>query len=141
MSKTEFQTELFKPIQYWVQIERGMAYFIDLLFLASPFIILGVKYNLEAIERPYFMAVVLILPFYFIYFEYKYGQTLGKKIIGIKVYMENGKSCTLKASIIRNILRVVDTMFGGWLTLIMLYKTRKKQRLGDILARTVVVKI
>lgn len=132
--------EPFKPTIYWVQIQRGLAYFIDLIIFMIPSMVARFKFGLD--ERPFVAVTFLILIIYFIYFEYKFGQTLGKKILGIKVFMDDGKQLTLKASIIRNLLKLFDGyIFGGWLTLILVYVTPKKQRLGDILAHTVVVKM
>lgn len=44
---------------------------------------------------------------YFTYFEGKNGQTLGKKMMGVKVTTEKGEM-NYKTSFIRNILRMID---------------------------------
>ena len=65
----------------------------------------------------------------------------------IVVVKEDGSPLTYKASLIRNLLRIVDaliilngipTYLIGGITLLL---TKKKQRIGDLVAKTVVVKI
>ena len=70
------------------------------------------------------------------------GRTLGKKALGLRVIGEGGTPITVRASALRNLLRVVDFQPVGsslvGLGLIALHP--KAQRLGDILAGTVVVR-
>jgi len=79
--------------------------------------------------------------FYPVYFElYKNGQTPGKKSFNIYVCMENASPITPAASIIRNLLRFVDFLplfYGfGFVSMIL---TKRFQRLGDLVASTVVL--
>ena len=79
---------------------------------------------------------------YFTYFEGTSGQTIGKKLTHIKVIKEDGSRCDFGSALIRNILRIVDHLpFLYLLGIILIAATEKKQRLGDILAKTIVVKI
>lgn len=60
---------------------------------------------------------------YFVVFQYlNKGQTLGKKILRIKV-LENGKDPSLKAIIIRTI--IIDSILSGFLGIILLYILNK----------------
>jgi uncharacterized RDD family membrane protein YckC len=75
---------------------------------------------------------------YFIYFEYKKnGQTPGKKIFGLKVVTIDGAPLSFGKCMMRETLRYVDTMLilPGLLSFLL---TQKKQRLGDLLAGTMV---
>jgi len=83
-------------------------------------------------------AIIWLL--YFTYFEGTTGQTPGKRAMNIKVVKENGKKVNFTDAFIRSILRIVDGIAFYILGLIIIVVTKKKQRLGDILARTVVVK-
>ena len=77
---------------------------------------------------------------YFTYFEGKDGQTLGKKMMGIKVVAESGKMDN-RAAFIRNILRIIDGLpFAYILGFIVAVASEKKQRIGDLAAKTLVVK-
>jgi len=92
------------------------------------------------------MGIALILSFllewfYPVYFElYKKGQTPGKKYFNLYVSMENASPITPAASIIRNLLRFVDFLplfYGfGFVSMIL---TKRFQRLGDLVAGTVVL--
>ena len=77
---------------------------------------------------------------YFSYFEGKSGQTLGKKVVNIKVTREDGKQPTFTDAVIRNVLRLIDMIGIYILGFILILATEKKQRIGDLAARTIVVK-
>lgn len=78
---------------------------------------------------------------YFIYFEAEYGQTVGKMLMNIVVVTEDGDPITYRESTIRTLLRIVDALpFFYLIGLIAIYLTDRNQRLGDLLADTVVVK-
>jgi uncharacterized RDD family membrane protein YckC len=68
------------------------------------------------------------------------GATPGKRILGLKVVMDDGLPVTPSASVTRNLLRVADFLpFGyGFAITSMLIRTDCK-RLGDIAAGTMVV--
>ena len=77
---------------------------------------------------------------YFIVLEAVAGGTLGKLIIGIRVYTVDGQPISWGASIIRNLLRIVDGLFFYLVGAILVWTSDKKQRLGDRAAKTVVAK-
>ncbi len=78
---------------------------------------------------------------YFTYFEGTSGQTIGKKLTNIKVIKEDGSNCDLGSALVRNILRIVDHLpFLYILGMILIAISEKKQRVGDMLAKTMVVK-
>lgn len=69
------------------------------------------------------------------------GQTLGKRIMSIKVTTEGGGVPSYVQALIRTILRIIDAMPSFYiLGAILVWATGKNQRLGDMLAKTVVVK-
>jgi uncharacterized RDD family membrane protein YckC len=68
------------------------------------------------------------------------GQTLGKKLLRLRVMDEQGLYLQFSQVVIRNLLRVVDMipafyLVGG----LSAFFTRRSQRLGDIAASTIVV--
>jgi uncharacterized RDD family membrane protein YckC len=77
---------------------------------------------------------------YFIVLEAVAGGTLGKLIIGIRVYTVDGQPISWGASIIRNILRIIDGLFFYLVGAILVWTSDRKQRLGDRAAKTVVAK-
>lgn len=69
------------------------------------------------------------------------GQTIGKRVAGIRVVRNNGLPVGVLAVIIRNLLRVVDYLpFYYLIGAICIAASEKNQRLGDMAAGTVVVK-
>jgi len=77
---------------------------------------------------------------YFIYFEAEYGQTIGKMVLKIVVVTEDGAPLSYRESIIRTLLRIIDALpFFYLIGLVAILLTDRKQRLGDIVADTVVV--
>jgi uncharacterized RDD family membrane protein YckC len=81
----------------------------------------------------------LIALAYYVVMEVQMGGTLGKLALGLKVVKEGGEKVDWQASIIRNILRIVDGFFFYLVGAIIVWTSKKKQRLGDIVAHTLVV--
>lgn len=79
---------------------------------------------------------------YFTYFEGTSGQTIGKRLMQIRVLRESGGRCDIGSALIRNILRIIDHLpFLYILGIILIASTEKRQRLGDMLAKTIVAKV
>ncbi len=78
---------------------------------------------------------------YFILFEWLLnGQTPGKRMLHVRVIKQGGYSLRFFDTLLRNLLRVVDFLpmfYGVGLTSLLL--TRDSQRLGDLVAGTIVV--
>jgi uncharacterized RDD family membrane protein YckC len=70
-------------------------------------------------------------------FEAAIQATPGKRIAGLFVVREDGGRCGMGAILIRNLVRVVEFHFQPVVLLVAV--TVNRQRLGDLLARTVVV--
>jgi uncharacterized RDD family membrane protein YckC len=69
------------------------------------------------------------------------GQSLGKRLLGLRVVRDGGYALSFTASLIRNVARVVDMLpsayFIGLLSMIL---SRDRKRLGDFMAGTIVVR-
>ncbi len=83
--------------------------------------------------------VVLVAFLYHWLCEGLLGLTLGKAVAGVRVINENGAPCGLGPSLIRNILRIIDGLFGYLVGYFIAIFSKLRQRLGDHLARTFVV--
>jgi uncharacterized RDD family membrane protein YckC len=76
---------------------------------------------------------------YFIYFEYKRGATPGKKMMGLRVVSADGGPITKGQAIYRDFVRwYIDGLFI-LPAIISIACTKKRQRVGDLLADTMVV--
>jgi uncharacterized RDD family membrane protein YckC len=70
------------------------------------------------------------------------GQSLGKKLIGIKVVKLDGTPPSVGSYLLRWILRIVDISFlGGTIAVLAILINGKGQRLGDIAAGTTVIRL
>jgi uncharacterized RDD family membrane protein YckC len=88
---------------------------------------------------PAFLFYVLALAYYVV-LEKSWGATLGKKAVGIRVVQEDGSPITWGQSVLRNLLRIIDGLFVYLVGAIFVWTSDTKQRLGDRVAKTYVVK-
>ena len=79
---------------------------------------------------------------YFILLEWLWnGQTLGKRLFGLRVINEDGSPARFFAVFVRNLVRVVDFLPGLYgLGLLCIVLSSRSQRLGDLAAGTFVVR-
>jgi len=76
---------------------------------------------------------------YFALFEWIYGRSLGKRILGMHVINREGGNCTLKQAATRSVYRAFDGLFFGIIAYNFYMKAPVFQRLGDQKAGTFVV--
>lgn len=87
------------------------------------------------------VLLILIPCLYFIVLEATLGATIGKMILGIRVVMADGSPMNRRASLIRNLLRILDVLpFAYLVGAIFIWTSSTRQRLGDRVANTVVVR-
>ena len=137
--------------QLW---RRVLAAWIDLLIISIPpcLWIIGVlsdvgnRYHVESWYQQYLWLEWLPwawLLFVFLYYgvnEALGGATPGKRLLGIRVVMTDGSPCSPSASALRNLVRFLDALFLWWLGALAALLTKRRQRLGDLLAHTMVVR-
>ena len=87
-----------------------------------------------------FIYLILANFLYHSLLEGIYGKTIGKKICGIVVLKDDFSKCGLLAGFLRNIMRLVDNFFYYFVGIVSMTGTLKWQRLGDVVAGTVVVR-
>ena len=87
---------------------------------------------------PAFIMYLLMFA-YFVVLEAVSGKTIGKYIVKAKVVNESGGQISWGASIVRNLLRIIDGFFFYLVGFIIALATKENQRLGDIVAKTYVV--
>jgi uncharacterized RDD family membrane protein YckC len=83
---------------------------------------------------------MLILLFAFSLGEGKWGATPGKWLAGIRVVGTDLKPCGFGRALVRNFLKVVDSFFNFMVGIIMVAFTKDWQRVGDMVARTIVIR-
>lgn len=90
-----------------------------------------------------FPAVIIILIpiLYFVVLEAVMSGTLGKMLLGMRITTLDGSRIGWGASIVRNLLRVIDGLPIAYiLGAILIWTSPYKQRLGDRVAHTIVVR-
>ncbi|MGH9971502.1 MAG: RDD family protein [Pyrinomonadaceae bacterium] len=89
------------------------------------------------------IVLFLIVSSYFAFFEWLWsGQTPGKRWLKLRVIREDGRPVTFWEATVRNLLRSVDIMPAPFYSigLISVFVSSRDQRVGDMVAGTVVVR-
>lgn len=148
---------------------RFFAWLIDavvalIYFFIAVKIVSSFKYNNETADDSWtFLIVMLPIQLYPLIAEFTTkGQTLGKRLMGIRVVNESGGNATISQYLLRWLLRLGDLMlvyciillsiFGPFIfffvgvifalsltDFILVLATKKFQRIGDLAAGTIVI--
>lgn len=115
--------------------------FMGMFILSVCLVAIAEVYNKEWLSTLMIVGLILFILFYVPFCETFFnGQTLGKKIIGIKVVRDDGAPVSGVESMQRFLMLFFDLVatsgMGGLISAIV---SDKNQRLGDILAGTLVV--
>lgn len=124
---------------------RSIAQLIDFLVLGISVLLIGFMADLTGAVHQFAPVVVwalfMFLPAaYFIGLEAELGATAGKWMMSQRVVMEDGSPMTWRASVIRNALRPVDGIFFYLVGAVLVWSSDRRQRLGDRVAGTLVVR-
>ncbi len=127
---------------------RFLAWFIDTLITVSLAMALMVAMSLAMIAFPGFASALGIVLWFLIDWGYAIllesvwsGQTVGKRAMGLRVIQESGVRIGFLHAVLRNLARPLDRLpllyaVGGTAALF----SQSQQRLGDMLAGTIVVR-
>ncbi|MDR7277383.1 RDD family protein [Catenuloplanes atrovinosus] len=78
---------------------------------------------------------------YYVLMERLAGRTLGKMVTGIRVVDEaTGAAPSWGQAALRTLLRIVDGLFGYLVAFVVVLTNDKRRRLGDMAAKTLVVR-
>ena len=123
---------------------RVMAQFLDVLIILALIVACSLAGAfLPGVGGAAVMFAFSAIPFlYFILQEgFWNGVTIGKMAFGLRVRMADGTPITFAAALGRNFLRVADFLpFGYFAGMLATFTTPRAQRLGDLVANTVVVR-
>ena len=135
--------------------ERILAYVIDwIIKIAYIIVTYQITFNLLEVDKmiddwdqwsqiAVYVTFYLPVIFYTLIFETLLdGQTLGKRIMKIKVVKIDGYQASLADFVIRWMFRIVDlNMMSGVVALVAIITSPKNQRLGDMTAGTAVINL
>ena len=132
---------------------RWLACFIDYLifaliaggivyFLGDRLIIKGAG-DYVALFNDIISIALIVIPWLVVlpgYETFNKGQTIGKAIFGIKVLNSDGSKLDIASSIVRHLFDFIDFLpFGGLVGLATATSNKNAQRVGDLVAKTIVV--
>ncbi len=137
-------------VQYADTLQRAMAFILDqmvlmpLVYIAADALGVAPDGPESELTDPRILAALAILyglnVAYFFVQEAVWGCTIGKRLVGIRVVGVDGAPLSVGRAFLRNALRLLDaysvTLLVGLASIAV---TRRKQRVGDLIARTVVV--
>lgn len=118
-----------------------MAALIPLLAWAGIYAAPGLRAWATWIQAGVVLAGFALMYGYFAAFEALWnGQTPGKRLVGLRVIGVTGRPITPMDAILRNLLRIVDSFPVIYAVgIVSVFLTERSQRLGDLVAGTVVV--
>jgi uncharacterized RDD family membrane protein YckC len=77
---------------------------------------------------------------YFAVCQWLTGATLFKALVGLRVVTERGRKCSFPRILLREALFFLDAVLVGLVAFACMSMTDNRQRLGDMIARTIVVR-
>lgn len=149
MKQIDIVTSQYVTIRYSLAavMDRILAFFIDLLIagiitVVMFFVFLILLNNSFKADTIWLLASIPPFLFYHLVMEaFAGGRSFGKKFLNIKPVKKNGLEMTFMDYLMRWIFRLPDILLSiGSLAVIMISSTSSAQRLGDMLANTVVIK-
>ena len=139
-------TILYELATLW---ERMLAALIDIIIYLLAFgLVLYILVSLNTEFTDFFAMLMFIFAIGFV-FMYELasetigkGQSIGKKVMGIKTVKLNGDIPSLGEYAMRAVFRFLDVYLSlGSLGVFLIVSSNKSQRLGDVLAQTTVVRL
>ena len=121
---------------------RALAWVIDFAIRVAALMLLSIPLAfLGGFGQGLYLALLFLLMWgYTIVQEALWGQTLGKRAMGLRVVARDGGPVGWMAAITRNLLRTVDMLpFGYAVGLLSSLFDAHGRRLGDLVAGTVVI--
>ncbi len=123
--------------------ERILAFFIDAIIIS--FILIAFSIAIANVNLESWMLIIMVIPFMFYSFLFEYlgnGQSLGKRAMNIKVVKLDGTTPTVGSYLLRWLFRLIDiyVLYGG-VSVISIIVTENGQRIGDLAAGTIVIKV
>jgi uncharacterized RDD family membrane protein YckC len=98
--------------------------------------------ELQDLDRFTIWSVAICLSLYLLHpliAELVWGRSVGKMFVGLKVIGADGRAARKGAILLRNVLRVVEAPLLLGVPLLVIYFTPMRQRIGDMIAGTLVV--
>lgn len=148
MKQIEITTSQNVTVQYGLATvwERAIALVLDLLIMGGTFLVL---WGIQALFIPisfdlflYFVIAPFILLYSLVSEQINNGQSLGKRVLNIRVIRMDGEKINFLDYLMRWMFRGLDIyLSSGGVAILSITASDHNQRLGDLLANTVVVNV
>lgn len=133
--------------------DRLLALVLDSILIIAAFVVSGMwaavrwggvtENGFSLVGIPAAIALLATALFGFFYhwlMEGMFGATLGKLILGIRITALSGERCGMKRALVRTLLRIIDGLFFYLVGFVVALCSKERQRIGDHVAKTRVVK-
>jgi uncharacterized RDD family membrane protein YckC len=136
------------PLLLASPVTRFLAWFLDAMCIAAVTIPLGMLISLLGFVSSDFANALSVLIYFVLSIGYPIvtewfwrGQTIGKRLLRLRVMDVQGLRLQFSQVVIRNLLRFIDSLpifytVGG----VVSFLSKRAQRLGDLAANTIVVR-
>ncbi len=124
-------------------VNRWLGCWVDMVVSVSCLLIPDWLLGNELYRKTLFIWLVLALS-YFVVTEWLWGRTLGKLLTGTIVVNEKGNRPSLGQIFVRTLFRLVEVnplVAGGIPAGIVAFFSQRKQRIGDMVANTYVIRM
>ena len=128
-------------------VSRFLAFFLDMLVIMVGMRLIRMILSLLFVMDYDFANSIMIIGYFLLQFGYHiafeywwHGQTVGKKLFSLQVIDRQSVKLDIEQIVLRNILRVVDSLPGFYLIgVIVIFFNDRNQRFGDIVGNTLVI--
>ena len=121
------------------------SFLIDLVVIVISFLLLFFALEqMELLPDPIvlikYVTIFYTIGYFFLWELFSRGQSAGKKLLHLRVIRLDGEDPTPGDFLVRSIFLLIDVIFtGGVLAVLLVMTGARNQRVGDIVARTVVI--
>lgn len=117
-------------------------YFLILIYVFSTATLITELHFPSGFKLFFFLCLVYlpIFSYSFLCELFNHGQSIGKKIMNIRVVKVDGSTPTISSYLLRWLLFVIDGPLTSGLGMLVVLLTKNSQRLGDLAAGTMVIK-
>jgi uncharacterized RDD family membrane protein YckC len=125
--------------------DRIFAFLIDAVIYGFAIVAAIILFSTLEVNMDY-ASLLFLLPVFLFYSLISElvmnGQSFGKKVLGLRVVKINGRDAAPSDYFVRWIFRFIDIWFSlGSIAVILISTTERRQRLGDLLAQTAIIKL
>lgn len=130
-------------------VSRCLAWLLDLVVIAVILFLIRKFFGIFSVVAEDLMTAATIAAYFLVLFGYPLllewfgkGQTLGKKLLRLRVIDAQGLRLHFSQILVRNLLRAIDAQPGAFYLIggVAALLNRHGQRLGDLAANTVVIR-